>query len=263
MNSLRDPNLLRPKAYFFILMTGTDRTPIDHIVIENQMRFAIVDGNKSEPAPKLRGVCSHCESEMIAKCGRVKVWHWAHKGRPPCDPWWESETQWHRDWKNCFPSEWQEVSHLDPTTGEIHIADVKNPLGLVIEFQHSPIKPEELKSREQFYGQMIWVVNGLRGELDEGWFNMGLSGPIQKNPLAYQVQWFGQSHLLHNWSLATAKVYLDFGKDHLWRLVLFDHKRKIGAVSPIAKTAFIEDCLRDTEISVSFMPEDASDSGLL
>ena len=225
------------------------------------MQFALVNGLKSAPAPKLRGLCPHCESEMVSRCGRVKVWHWAHKGHPPCDPWWESETQWHRDWKNQFPIEWQEVSHVDPATGETHIADVKNPFGLVIEFQHSPIKPEEMKSREQFYGEMVWVVDGLRGELDESYFNMGLSGPIQKNPLAYQVQWWGQSRLLHNWGAATAKVYLDFGKDHLWRLVLFDAKRKMGAVGPIAKSAFVDDCLHGTRIIVSVMPEDKAKEG--
>ncbi|WDD92819.1 hypothetical protein Bsp3421_002850 [Burkholderia sp. FERM BP-3421] len=78
---------------------------------------------------------------MVAKCGRVKVWHWAHKGKKPCDPWYESETQWHRDWKDKFPREWQEVVDHDAQSGEIHIADVKTPHGLVLEFQHSPRRP--------------------------------------------------------------------------------------------------------------------------
>lgn len=138
---------------------------------------------------------------------------------------------------------------------------MKNPFGLVIEFQHSPIKPEEMQSREEFYDEMVWVVDGLRGELDGSYFNMGLSGPIQKNPLAYQVTWWGRSRLLHNWSEANAKVYLDFGKDHLWRLVLFDAKRKMGAVGPIAKSAFIDDCMTGTSISVSAMVEDDDDQG--
>ena len=76
------------------------------------MRFAIVDGQKVESSPKAKGVCPHCESEMTAKCGRVKVWHWFHKGKPPCDPWWESETEWHREWKDNFPKEWQEAAPL-------------------------------------------------------------------------------------------------------------------------------------------------------
>ncbi|KUM52582.1 competence protein CoiA [Rheinheimera sp. EpRS3] len=119
------------------------------------MKYAFVNQAKSEPFPKGRGICSNCDAELIAKCGRVKIWHWAHKGKPPCDPWWETETQWHRDWKNNFPADWQEVSHIDPLSGEKHIADLKNPFGLVVEFQHSPIKPEEMASREAFYENMV------------------------------------------------------------------------------------------------------------
>jgi len=66
-----------------------------------------------------------------------------------------------RDWKNRFPKEWQEVIHHD-LSGEKHIADVKTPDGLIIEFQHSAINPEELASRESFYKNMIWVVDGQR-----------------------------------------------------------------------------------------------------
>ncbi len=218
------------------------------------MRFAIIDDVKTEAQPKLKAICPHCNSEMLAKCGRVKVWHWAHKGNPPCDPWWESETEWHRNWKDNFPVDWQEVSHIDPVTGEKHIADVKNPFGLVIEIQHSPIKFEERQSREDFYKEMIWIVDGTRGELDGSYFNMGLSGPIQESPLAYQISWHGRSKLLHNWGESKAKVYIDFGKEMLWRLVFFDPVKKIGAVGPIPKTALIEDCLKGIKISVTEMP---------
>ena len=219
------------------------------------MRFALVNEIKAEAQPKLKGICINCQCEMVAKCGRVKVWHWAHKGRPPCDPWWESETEWHRAWKDQFPVDWQEVVHIDPNSGEKHIADVKNPYGLVIEFQHSPIQSAEQRAREDFYGEMVWVVDGLRGELDESYFNMGLSGPLQKNPLAYQVTWWGRSRFLHNWSDTGTKVYLDFGKDFLWRLVFFDPIKKVGAVGPIPRSAFIADCFKGTSISVTKLNE--------
>ncbi len=214
------------------------------------MQFALISGHKTEPTPKLRGICAHCQSEMIAKCGRVKVWHWAHKSKLSCDPWWENETEWHRAWKNRFPSEWQEVSAVDPLTGERHIADVKTASGRVLEFQHSIIHPTEMQSREVFYGDMIWVVDGLRSELDVRYFKMGLSKPIQNSPLAYGLKWWGRSRFLNNWSEAKAKVYLDFGEDVLWRLVFYDADKKIGAVGPITKEAFIEDCINGTPIRV-------------
>ena len=97
---------------------------------------------------------------MISKCGTKVIWHWAHSPKRDCDPWWENETPWHREWKSYFPKEWRERVHEDLATGEKHIADVKTDTELVIEFQNSPMPPGELESREQFYGNMIWIVNG-------------------------------------------------------------------------------------------------------
>ena len=134
---------------------------------------------------------------MIAKCGKFVRWHWAHKSRQSCDPWWEAETDWHRDWKNKFPEEWQEVVHTDARTGERHIADVKTPHGLVIEFQHSALSPEERRSREDFYKDMIWIVDGDRGSTDPGFFLMGLSSePVLLSPLMYGLKFWGKSRLL-------------------------------------------------------------------
>ena len=80
------------------------------------MKFALVNGEKAEAQKGLRGICVNCPSEMIAKCGDVKIPHWAHKSKVPCDSWWENETEWHRKWKNLFPREWQEKTHTDSAT---------------------------------------------------------------------------------------------------------------------------------------------------
>lgn len=125
------------------------------------MKFSLVDGERREPEPGFAGQCPGCAQPVIAKCGTERVWHWAHKGKRVCDPWWEPETEWHRQWKNLFPREWQESVHRSPT-GEIHIADIKTPNGLVIEFQHSSIKAAERQSREDFYRKMLWIVDGTR-----------------------------------------------------------------------------------------------------
>jgi competence protein CoiA len=124
------------------------------------MKYSLVDNIKSEPFKGGKGNCILCGRETIAKCGIIKVHHWAHKSLKNCDPWWENETEWHRKWKNYFPNEWQEIIHFDEITGEKHIADVKTSNGLVIEFQNSPMSIEELKSREKFYKNMIWIING-------------------------------------------------------------------------------------------------------
>lgn len=130
------------------------------------MKFALVAGERQEAQPGLTGTCPGCGSAVLAKCGRHRVWHWSHKGRLNCDPWWEPETEWHRRWKNLFPVSWQEVALRAKDTGELHIADVRTPHGLVMEFQHSAIKPDEQDSREQFYRNMIWVVDCTRLKTD-------------------------------------------------------------------------------------------------
>lgn len=198
------------------------------------MRFALFNRKRVEATPRAKGRCPNCKSELIAKCGRVKVWHWAHKGNPPCDPWWESKTKWHRTWKSCFPREWQEVSHIDSSTGEKHIADIKTPSGLIIEFQHSPIKLEERTAREKFYKRMFWIVDGNRAQTDQYYFESGLSKPDQDNRL-FQIEWKGPSRLLHNWCESKARVFIDFGGPLLWRLDNFDQSKGIGTVKVVTK----------------------------
>ena len=111
------------------------------------MRFALSNNERIEPSKGAKGLCPCCGSELVAKCGEIKVHHWSHKKK--CDDhWWENETEWHRNWKNKFPKEWQEIIQRDES-GEKHIADVKTGSGWSIEFQHSPISKEERDSLQE------------------------------------------------------------------------------------------------------------------
>jgi len=130
------------------------------------MKYAIVNDIKTEAIKGIKGTCPNCGSELIAKCGELKINHWAHKGTRNCDSWWEPETEWHRTWKNNYPAEWQEITLFDEQAGEKHIADIRTIHNLVIEFQHSHIDPKERFSREKFYKNMVWVVDGTRLQRD-------------------------------------------------------------------------------------------------
>ena len=128
------------------------------------MRFALSNNERIEPSKGAKGLCPCCGSELVAKCGEIKVHHWSHKKK--CDDhWWENETEWHRNWKNQFPKEWQEIIQRDES-GEKHIADVKTSSGWTIEFQHSAISKEERDSRDYFYNKLIWIVDGTRRKTD-------------------------------------------------------------------------------------------------
>ena len=227
------------------------------------MELALVNGLRQTPTPRQVGICEYCGSEMVAKCGRIKLWHWAHKRRSNCDPWWESESEWHRAWKHHFPINWHEVIHRDPLTDEKHIADVKTPYGLTIEFQNSAISFQERQSREDFYKNMVWVING--DTQPDGWygrlFSTGLSkSPICFDPLTYGVQWRAQNRFLLNWAESDVEVYLDFGQtegimDSLWRLVSFEPDYRVYIVQPLRREWFIESCIGGEKIPSGFVEE--------
>ena len=123
------------------------------------MQYALLNGRKSAAHRGTRGECPLCGRPTVAKCGPRVMHHWAHAARRNCDPWWENETEWHREWKGLFPEECREVSHTAPD-GEVHRADIKTPTGIVIEVQHSAMTDAERQSRESFYRNLIWIVDG-------------------------------------------------------------------------------------------------------
>jgi hypothetical protein len=126
------------------------------------MQFALIDNQRKEAEHGQKGICPFCSQPVIAKCGKIKINHWAHKSNEKCDNWSEPETEWHRTWKNIYPTDWQEKIMHDKKTNEKHIADVCTHDNLVLEFQHSYIKHEERILREQFYRNMVWIVDGTR-----------------------------------------------------------------------------------------------------
>lgn len=124
------------------------------------MQYGYVNGLRMLAAKGLKGACNGCGTKLIAKCGDIKIHHWAHASKKECDPWWENETEWHREWKDLFPETYREVVIRNST--EFHRADIRTGNGLVIEFQNSQLSLEQMKSREEFYKKLIWVLNGKK-----------------------------------------------------------------------------------------------------
>jgi competence protein CoiA len=144
------------------------------------MQYSYINGQKVTPFPKGKGTCDICGAETLAKCGEKKIWHWAHKSKLECDPWWENETEWHREWKEKFPDHFREVVHLCEISGEKHRADIKSDSGIILEIQNSPISLEELRSRENFYKNLLWIVNGKSFQNRFQVFNNFLPNPNSK-----------------------------------------------------------------------------------
>jgi competence protein CoiA len=173
------------------------------------MRFALANGQRVEAYPKGKGTCPLCHGEVIAKCGTRRVYHWAHWGMRNCDTWAEKETDWHRAWKNHFPVECQEFIQHDKQSGERHIADVRTPHGLVIEFQHSHLEPLERAKRERFYGNMVWVVDGTRLR-DYPRFNKGKDNLWPTGVPGYYLLAFPDECFPAMWLDSSVPVIFDF-----------------------------------------------------
>ncbi len=178
------------------------------------MRFALLNDERIEATKGAKGVCPCCGNDLVAKCGEVYIHHWAHKKK--CDDyWWENETEWHRNWKDKFPKEWQERIQYDES-GEKHIADVKTSSGWTIEFQHSAIAREERDSRDYFYNKLIWVVDGTRRKTDIKQFENLIvrSRHISTEPFIVDSNFnFPEYYrLIREWSDSKSLVLLDFGK---------------------------------------------------
>ncbi|MDB5088202.1 MAG: Competence protein CoiA-like family protein [Mucilaginibacter sp.] len=211
------------------------------------IRYANVDGQLREPVMGLKGICPGCNKSLIAKCGLIKIHHWAHKGRIDCDPWWEHITQWHLDWQNNFAPEWREVIFQDDRSGEIHRADIHTPKGVTIEFQHSPLSLKEFESRNTFYKKLIWVVNA---QPFEEYFIFTNATPNPQSPLLAnynfvvdtkgfaksprfyikdEYKWNGQKRLLRSFTLEDHElrsVAEEYGKSKkLYWLFNWNNKR--------------------------------------
>ena len=125
--------------------------------------------------PQASASCPMCLSPLVAKCGRTVAWHWSHCSLKDCDEWAEGETPWHLAWKSRFADSEVTITR----NGKSHRADVVSSRGKVIEFQHSTISAEEIEEREEFYGDMVWVLDvasaysNSRIGLDQRWPEAG------------------------------------------------------------------------------------------
>ena len=175
---------------------------------------------------------------MVAKCGPRVVHHWAHKVGRNCDPWWENETAWHREWKSHFPEGCREVSHTAPN-GDVHRADIKTTTGIVIEVQHSTITDWERESREEFYGNLIWILDGrsFRNSFHLGWML-----PDPKANGFEDAVWFRQPQNAARRSMNSADTATPFWRISEERKHYPDLTREnIGSVMPSDSFVLVHD----------------------
>jgi competence CoiA-like predicted nuclease len=221
---------------------GDLRRYVSKLGVIGNMKYALINGKKTEATKGARGFCRSCGEIMIARCGDKRVDHWAHKAHHKCDSWWEKETEWHRNWKENFPDEWQEIIHKAPD-GEKHIADVKTKEGCVLEFQHSYFNNEERSSRNDFYKKLIWVVDGVRRKTDEPKFQKMIdenSTVIRRKPLLCRVESDKKCKLLKEWHTNKSHVFFDFQKPEVIWFLFSSKPTGVAYLTRFSRAEFIE-----------------------
>lgn len=159
------------------------------------MLLALREGERVYAMPKGKALCPTCHQPVLAKCGQIVSWHWAHQASD-CDAWSEGESEWHVKWKMKFPKDWQEVP-----VGN-HRADIRTPR-VVVELQRSTIDTATVAAREKHYGNMIWIV-------DASPFHENFSTRDRGSYVTFRWKWPRKT-----WWHATRPRYFDFGDNLL------------------------------------------------
>lgn len=199
------------------------------------MRYGLINNEKVEATEKgQRSICPCCNTELLSKCGEFKVNHWAHVNLVECDSWQGKKTDWHIDWQDQFPKEFQEVIYTDYKTGEKHIADVSYN-DFIFEFQHSGIKFEEIVKRTNFYQgigkKVVWIFDYTEKEDNFSFYHWKLSNVSRIKEWKYKPKHIS---IMQDWDTLTL---IDVGYE--LRLLLCDSLSiKIDNIKEIATPEF-------------------------
>lgn len=173
------------------------------------MQFAIKESKRVQATPGQRAACPSCGQEVLAKCGKIVVWHWAHINAD-CDVWSEPESAWHRSWKEMVRDDVTEV-----VMGN-HRADIVGNNGVVVELQKSSLAVEDIEEREKFYRNMIWLF-------DASEFQDRVHFRQRDGYISFYWQAPRWSH-----AKCTKPLFWDMGRDRIFQVKKIHMKRASG-----------------------------------
>jgi len=125
------------------------------------MLLANKNNQRTRASPNSKAICPLCNEEVIAKCGEIKIWHWAHKVNFTCKEF-EPETERHIEMKLFFKDNFPNFE-LEYNLGWA-IPDLfdKNRK-IAIEVQHSRLSKEKFLERTINYRKngihVLWIFD--------------------------------------------------------------------------------------------------------
>lgn len=113
------------------------------------------------PEPGGQGRCPECARPVLAKCGPIICWHWAHLPGEGHECSTHGESEWHRRWKWWALNNGCQVEvpfHRSDGSGARFRADILTTDGHVVELQSKPPAFDTILRREQAYGwRLRWL----------------------------------------------------------------------------------------------------------
>lgn len=178
------------------------------------MLYATVNGERQRAQRGIAASCPSCNAPMLAKCGEIVIWHWAHLSSKDCDEWASGETDWHLAWKGRFQKSQVEVivkrrDYRGEWSESFHRTDVLSARGHAIEFQHSSISTENIRKRNDFYRTVIWVFDAREPYDDDR-----LKFRDKKTHWTFKWNW-PRKTIVAAWTPPWT-IYLDTGADGLF-----------------------------------------------
>jgi hypothetical protein len=143
--------------------------------------------------------------------------------------------------------------------GEKHFADVMTENGLVIEFQHSHLRTQEMAAREAFHRNMVWVVDGTRLKRDRSRFLEARSSFRPTSMKGIFVVLWPNEGFPSTWLNCAVPVFFDFedfgtakevsgpNRDILWCL-LPERAEARAVVAAISRSMFLDAAQKRAQI---------------
>ena len=128
-----------------------------------------------KPTRECDAFCPSCIEPVIAKMGKLKIHHWAHKEKTDCT-YGRGMTEWHYKWiDRHYQKQGWDIEHID---GDRRYDCFNAEKKLVLEIQKKPAY-EYITEKTQFVLDQGYCINWI--------FHEDILASFQKTPLAFEA----------------------------------------------------------------------------
>lgn len=171
--------------------------------------FATRDAEGHSP----EAYCPCCLKRMRARVGDVRRPHWAHESCERCDEWWEEESEWRNAWiTELTGSDKIDVENVLEKDGERHFYDARFNEKTIAIFRRGRLSIEQIRAREQFFGEMFWFVEGKESEFGRlnSHLESGALVPVPNAQRCYEYKMLPATPFFSRWADCRMPVVFDF-----------------------------------------------------